>query len=1411
VFLSFRNRETEQPDIRAFRIQLASPEAIRQWSFGEVTKPETINYRSFKPEKNGLFCEKIFGPVKDWECSCGKYKRIRYRGVICDRCGVEVTLSRVRRERMGHIELAVPVAHIWFFKGLPSRIGHLLGMTIKDLERIIYYESYLVIDPGNTTLQVRELISEERYYELLDEGFEFEAKMGADAIEHLLVKLDLDELSIELRDQIATETSMQRKQDALKRLKVVEAFRHSGGNKPDWMVLHVIPVLPPDLRPLVPLEGGRFATSDLNDLYRRIINRNNRLKKLIEIKAPEVILRNEKRMLQEAVDALFDNSRRSRAVRGHGNRPLKSLSDMLKGKQGRFRQNLLGKRVDYSGRSVIVVGPELKLHECGLPKSMALELFKPFIIRKLEEKGYVQTVKSAKKLVERERPEVWDILEEIIQDHPVLLNRAPTLHRLGIQAFQPVLVEGKAIRIHPLVCQAFNADFDGDQMAVHVPLSFEAQLESRILMLSANNVLLPSNGKPVATPHQEQVLGCYYLTKGRSGAAGEGLRFNDRTEVIQALDHEVLELHSLIQLNLDGEWIETTPGRVIFNESVPADLGFINEVMEKKSLTALVQRAHLELGGEQTVYFIDELKDLGFNYATLAGITIGIDDLIIPKNKEKILASAQKDVDKILADFDNKKISEGERYNRVIDRWTQARDAVADSMMDAMEEDRQGFNPVYMMAHSGSRGSRDQISQLSGMRGLMAKPQKKMTGQVGEIIEQPIKSNFREGLTVLQYFISTHGARKGLADTALKTADAGYLTRRLVDVAQDVIVTGQDCGTIRGLEMSALEEGGDVIESLRDRILGRVTADDVLDPLNNEILLEPGTLIDEQLADEIDRRGIEMVKIRSVLTCETRRGVCISCYGRNLASGKMVDIGEAVGVVAAQSIGEPGTQLTLRTFHVGGIAGRIAEATTKTAPCDAEVEFLNVRTIRNVERKHVVIGHKGEILVKVQEGKKERIRARYNAPYGAILSVKTGQAVKKEATLFAWDPYADPIVTTRKGEIQFVDVEPGRTLKQETDEKGRRQAVVTDDLQKDLHPEIKILNPDGRVLEKFFLPTGAILLVKDSEQTPAGTTLVKVPKDIGHSGDITGGLPRVVDLFEVRKPKDSAIVTAIDGMIDIGGVTRGMRKVTVKRDEESEAEYLIPQGKHMRVHDGDEVTAGDRLTEGPINPFDILNIKGVQAAQSYLVNEIQEVYRLQGVGINDKHVEVIVRQMLRKVQVEESGDTRFLEGDQVERAEFQEENERVLTEGGKAATYRPLLLGITKASLTTESFISAASFQETTRVLTEAAIHGKTDHLYGLKENVIMGRLIPAGTGRKEYDGLEVSREKLEKLQAEVSARKAAEEEEALAAVANKAEQQAQSIMDEGKMLFPDTEAAAAAGDQSSEALSPAGGEKEGE
>ncbi|MDP6796694.1 MAG: DNA-directed RNA polymerase subunit beta', partial [Candidatus Krumholzibacteria bacterium] len=1105
-----KNREAEIPDFKSIQVSLASPDKIREWSYGEVTKPETINYRSFKPEKNGLFCEKIFGPVKDWECACNKYKRIRYRGVICDRCGVEVTLSRVRRERMGHVELAVPVSHIWFFKGLPSRIGHLLGMTIKDLERVLYYESYLVTDVGNTTLEMRELISEERYYELLDEGFEFEAKMGAAAVKDLLQQIELEELAIELRDQIANETSQQRKADALKRLRVTEAFRNSE-NDPSWMILDVIPVLPPDLRPLVPLEGGRFATSDLNDLYRRIINRNNRLRKLIEIKAPEVILRNEKRMLQEAVDALFDNGRRSRAVRGHGNRPLKSLSDMLKGKQGRFRQNLLGKRVDYSGRSVIVVGPELKLHECGLPKSMALELFKPFIIRKLEEKGYVETVKSARKLVERQSPEVWDILEEIIQDHPVLLNRAPTLHRLGIQAFQPVLVEGKAIRIHPLVCQAFNADFDGDQMAVHVPLSFEAQLECRVLMMSANNILLPSSGKPVAAPHQDMVLGSYYLTKEKPGEPGEGMHFGSTAEVLQAMDHGAVTLHSVIQLKVGEEWLETTPGRVVLNECVSPKLGFVNELMDKKNLGRLVGRAYKVLDGDEIVTFLDDLKDLGFHYATLAGVTIGIDDLIIPPEKEKILDSAQKEVDKIHASFENKKISEAERYNRIIDRWTQARESVADAMMREMKEDRKGFNPVFMMAHSGSRGSRDQISQLAGMRGLMAKPQKKMTGQIGEIIEQPIKSNFREGLSVLQYFISTHGARKGLADTALKTADAGYLTRRLVDVAQDVIITEEDCGTIRGLDTEALKEGEEVIETLADRIEGRVLADDAYDPLTGDLLIGAGTLVDDDLALKIENAGIESVKIRSVLTCETRRGVCRSCYGRNLGTNRLVDIGEAVGVVAAQSIGEPGTQLTLRTFHIGGIAAGTAQQTEKIAPCDARVEFVNVRTVLNQDKKHVVIGHKGEILIKVSEGKKERVRARYNAPYGAVLDTKSGAKVKEGQPLFVWDPYADPMVATKKGEVQFIDITPGRTLKEETDEKGRMQAVIKEDISKELYPEIKVLNPDGKVLEKFYLPTGAILQVKDGKKIPAGTSLIKVPKDIGHSGDITGGLPRVVD------------------------------------------------------------------------------------------------------------------------------------------------------------------------------------------------------------------------------------------------------------------------------------------------------------
>jgi len=1341
VFGFAEPREKKQISYNAMRIQLASPETIRQASHGEVTKPETINYRTFKPEKDGLFCEKIFGPVKDWECNCGKYKRIRYRGVICDRCGVEVTQAKVRRERMGHIELAVPVSHIWYFKGVPSRIGYMLEMSVRDLERILYYESYVVIDPGDTPLQEKQLITEDEYLELTEEyGDAFVAEMGAGAVRKLLSSIDVEELSAELRAHAKVETSVQRKKEILKRLKVVEAFRHSK-NRPEWMILEVIPVLPPDLRPLVPLEGGRFATSDLNDLYRRVINRTNRLKKLMDIKAPEVILRNEKRMLQEAVDALFDNGRRSRAVRGPGNRPLKSLSDMLKGKQGRFRQNLLGKRVDYSGRSVIVVGPDLKVHQCGLPKSMALELFKPFIIKRLEDKGYVQTVKSAKKLVEREKPEVWDILEEIIQDHPVLLNRAPTLHRLGIQAFQPVLVEGKAIRLHPLVCTAFNADFDGDQMAVHLPLSFEAQLEARVLMLASNNVLSTANGRPIMSASQDMVLGCYYLTMGLlpEYEPKKQRLFASQEEAILALDEDLVRLHEKVKVRLDGKMLETTPGRILFNEILPAGVPFVNHPLDKKSLEQLVHEVYRRCGRHETGLFLDQMKKTGFHFATLAGLTVGIDDVRVPDEKKKLIDDTGREIEKILKDYGKGAITDSERYNKIIDTWTQTTTSVSEVMFQGMAGDQKGFNPIYMMAVSGARGSREQIRQLAGMRGLMAKPQKKLTGSVGEIIEQPIISNFREGLTVLEYFISTHGARKGLADTALKTADAGYLTRRLVDIAQDAIITEFDCGTIMGIDTRPLKDAEEVIEPIGDRVLGRVLAEDVIDPLNDEIVYEAGQIIEEAEADEIqrqhDERGLESVVIRSVLTCESRRGVCAKCYGRNLATSKMVNVGEAVGVVAAQSIGEPGTQLTLRTFHIGGTAMRLAEQSVVQTKTHGTAKFISVRTVKDENNNVIAIGHHGEIEVHDDRG---RVRARYHVPYGARVVVAEDKPVSSGDILFEWDPYASPILSDRKGTVEFVDIVDEVTVRDELDEKtGLRQRVIIEHKEKSLHPHVHILDKSGRAMVKYPIPTGARILVHDGQQVAAATVLSKIPREISKTRDITGGLPRVAELFEARKPKDAAVVTEIDGAVEFGGVSRGFRKVLVKGDG-IEHEYLVPQGKHLLVHESDHVRAGDRLCEGRINPHDILKIKGINAVQEYLLNEIQEVYRLQGVQINDKHIETIVRQMLQKVRVEDPGDTNFLEGDMVDKAQVRDENERVETEGGTPATYQPLLLGITKASLSTESFISAASFQETTRVLTEAAISGSTDRLSGLKENVIMGNLIPAGTGVGRLKSLKI-------------------------------------------------------------------------
>ncbi|HEX7937367.1 MAG TPA: DNA-directed RNA polymerase subunit beta', partial [Gemmatimonadaceae bacterium] len=1387
--IDFRNaREARASAFDFIQVRIASPEEIRGpkdakerervelqglrtwWSWGEVTKPETINYRSFKPEKDGLFCERIFGPVKDWECHCGKYKRIRYRGVICDRCGVEVTLSKVRRERMGHIELAVPVAHIWFFKTLPSPMGNLLDITLRDLEKVIYYSNYVVIDPGEQECTVNQLLDEDEYLNLRTKAKEdgdhaFMADIGAPAVRELLRRLDLDKLATDLRKQVIDESSQHRKKMLLKRLKIVDAFANSGQagdvrNRPEWMILDVIPVIPPDLRPLVPLDGGRFATSDLNDLYRRVINRNNRLQKLIMHRAPEVILRNEKRMLQEAVDALFDNGRRSKAIRGRGKRPLKSLSDMLKGKQGRFRQNLLGKRVDYSGRSVIVVGPELQLHQCGLPKLMALELFKPFIIHKLVEKGIAETVKRAKKIVERESPEVYEILEEIIRDHPVLLNRAPTLHRLGIQAFEPVLVEGKAIRIHPLVCAAFNADFDGDQMAVHVPLSFEAQLESRLLMLSSNNVLKPSDGRPVAEPSQDIVLGCYFATKAPFDFANA----NPTRRVMHASDVEMQIETGQIKLStpvlfwvddVNGKrWEKTTAGRVLFNSIVPQQLGFKNADMKKKVLSELVFECYRQVGLATTVAFLDRLKEFGFRNATRGGVSIGIEDLEIPSDKAAQLAEAEERVTRFQKAYSTGNITNGERYNKVIDTWTHANSDIADSMVKAMARSKGGFNPVFMMFDSGSRGSRDQIRQLAGMRGLMAKPQKKLTGGIGEIIESPIKSNFREGLSVLEYFISTHGARKGLADTALKTADAGYLTRRLVDVAQDVTVSEEDCGTIQGLDISALKEGEDIIEPLAERIVGMVASEAIEDPHERDesgrplVLAEAGDLIDEDMAHDIEDSGIESVKIRSVLTCEAKRGLCRMCYGRNLATMQMVDPGEAVGIIAAQSIGEPGTQLTLRTFHIGGTAARIAEQTARKSKLDGIVEYGDrLVVVENNEKQQIVTSYEGEIIIRQSKDKNAAVGARLAVPLGAIMMVGDGSTVKKDQVIFTWDPYTNPIISDVEGTIRFVDIVEDESVAEELDElTGLRQRVIIEDREKKLHPHIEIISGKEKRLRDFIIPAGAQIIVEDGQKIGAGTTIAKVGREAYKTRDITGGLPRVAELFEARRPKDPATISEIDGVVRFGDIKRGKREIFVhpthengQIEEGTEPRlYEVGAGKHLRVHEGDRVRAGDRLSEGPVNPHDILQIRGPRAVQEYLLNEVQEVYRLQGVKINDKHIGVIVRQMLQKVRVLDPGDTEFLEGEHVDKQVFRAENDRAKKKKQMPAKAEPLLLGITKASLTTQSFISAASFQETTRVLTDAAIRGAKDDLLGLKENIIIGHLIPAGTGMYRYQEVDM-------------------------------------------------------------------------
>ncbi len=1555
---SFADRGSLTVDFDAIRITLASPEKILSWSHGEVTKPETINYRTFKPERDGLFCAKIFGPVTDWECLCGKYKRMKHRGVICDKCGVEVTQAKVRRERLGHITLATPVSHVWFFKGLPSRIGHLLDISLRDLERVLYFEAYVVIDPGDSALKQNQLLTEEEYRKALEDQGTFHAQMGAEAIKELLRTVEIEDLAIELRQRMRDENSVQKKLKYAKRLKVVDSFRRST-NRPEWMILDVIPVIPPELRPLVPLDGGRFATSDLNDLYRRVINRNNRLKKLIELKAPDVIIRNEKRMLQEAVDALFDNGRRGRVLRGANNRPLKSLSDTLKGKQGRFRQNLLGKRVDYSGRSVIVVGPELKLHQCGLPKKMALELFKPFIYNKLEQREVVATIKQAREMVEQHEPEVWDILEEVIREHPVLLNRAPTLHRLGIQAFEPVLVEGKAIRIHPLVCTAFNADFDGDQMAVHVPLSPEAQIEASVLMMSSNNIMSPSSGRPIAVPSQDIVLGCYYLTKERPGARGIGrvygvrkgaggrteplradrrqaggaagdslpedaeLRvFSGEDEVLLALESGDVETLTPIRFRLSGPYVDltagrddqdvlhapvqqldravirTTVGRVVFNHALPDEIPFVNGLLKKKGLQQLVEYSYLRRGLELTVRMLDRLKELGFLYATKSGMSIGINDLVIPEEKGRLVDRARQSVIEVEKQYNEGAITDREKKNKIIDIWSGVTEKIADEMFVGMEtlDDGQAFNPVFVMADSGARGSKQQMRQLAGMRGLMAKPS-------GEIIETPITSNFREGLTVLQYFISTHGARKGLADTALKTADSGYLTRRLVDVAQDVIISEIDCGTLDGIEAEAIVESGEIIEPLRDRINGRVSLDAVHDPVSGELIAEANTEIGEELASDIQEAGIERVRIRSVLTCASRRGVCARCYGRDLGTGKLVELGLAVGVIAAQSIGEPGTQLTMRTFHIGGTASG-AEQSTHVSKHEGTIELKGVQAIWFDERgkavpagsrearEGVVMNRTGELIVRDIQG---RPREHYELVYGARLKVREGETAEIGETLVEWDPYTRSILTEHSGTVQFEEIVKGVTFEEKFDEVTGLTERIIIDAPEEKQPAIRILSrhairvgavlhvkksgaevgagdllatgldgapvragqlgkvrfenidkhivhledvehhhaiPDGGVVQvadgatveadcelavgpddaapvqatragrvrleqgaggltvvieervvsegdaavaadvlaaipfrggekrriiggtpgekkqpavivegrRYPMPARAHLMVSDGDLVEATDVLAKIPRETTKTKDITGGLPRVVELFEARKPREPAVISEIDGIVKQGGVVKGVRKIIIVPDESGAEprEYSLPRSVHLNVQEGDRVRAGDPLMDGPSNPHDILTVLGEKALHSYLVNEIQEVYRLQGVAINDKHIEVMVRQMMRWVKIEDVGDTEFLVDEQVDKFRFVTENERVASEGGQPATGRPLLLGITKASLSTESFISAASFQETTRVLTEASISGKVDHLRGLKENVTMGRLIPAGTGFDYYRRVQI-------------------------------------------------------------------------
>ncbi len=1405
------------------KIGLASPETILQRSYGEVTKPETINYRSYKPEMGGLFCERIFGPVKDYECHCGKYKRIRYKGIVCDRCGVEVTEKKVRRERMGHINLVVPVAHIWYFRSLPNKIGYILGLPTKKLDMIIYYERYVVIQAGvkaEDGVNYLDFLTEEEYLDIMDslpkenqylddsDPNKFIAKMGAEGLWDLLSRIKLDELSYNLRAQASNETSQQRKNEALKRLKVIEGFRAANENfenRPEWMIMKILPVIPPELRPLVPLEGGRFATSDLNDLYRRVIIRNNRLKRLIEIKAPEVILRNEKRMLQEAVDSLLDNTRRANAVKSEGNRPLKSLSDMLKGKQGRFRQNLLGKRVDYSGRSVIVVGPSLKLHECGLPKGMAAELFKPFIIRKLIERGIVKTVKSAKKIVDRKEPVIWEILENILKGHPVLLNRAPTLHRLGIQAFQPKLIEGKAIQLHPLVCTGFNADFDGDQMAVHVPLGNAAILEAQILMLAPHNILNPANGAPIAVPSQDMVLGLYYMTKIRKTDAGrtikgEGKTFYSPEEVIIAFNEKRADLHAPIKVKvnvkingqIENKLIETSVGRVIFNQVVPYEFGYINTVLTKKALRDIIGEMVKETGMSKTAKFLDDMKDLGYYYAFKGGLSFNLSNIPIPGDKFDLIDQAREEVEEITSNYNNGFITNNERYNQVIDIWTRINSKVSDALMKQLTTDDQGFNPIYMMLDSGARGSKEQIRQLGGMRGLMAKPQKNIGGGAGEIIENPILSNFKEGLSVLEYFISTHGARKGLADTALKTADAGYLTRRLHDVAQDVIINEPDCGTLRGVPTTALKDNEEVVESLTERILGRTCLYDIIDPLSGELIATAGSELTEEICEKIENSPIETVEIRSVLTCESKTGVCAKCYGRNLATGRMVQAGEAVGVIAAQSIGEPGTQLTLRTFHVGGTASNIASESQLAAKFNGIVEFEDIKSVdfdTEDGQVTVVIGRSGEVRI-LDEKTKQPIIANI-VPYGSHLMVKNGAKVTKGDVICSWDPYNAVIVSEFPGKIKFENIIEGITFREESDEQtGHKEKVVVESRDKTKIPSIKIVDKSNEVLKEYNIPVGAHIVVDDNDKVKAGTILVKIPRVTGRTRDITGGLPRVTELFEARNPSNPAVVTEIDGVVSYGGIKRGNREIIIESKDGEVKKYMVPLSKHILVQDNDFIKAGDPLSDGAITPQDILRIQGPGAVQRYIVNGIQEVYRLQGVKINDKHIEVIVRQMMQKLEIEDPGDTTFLEGEAVDKISFFTENDwiydkHLVTDAGDSsnlkvgmivnvrklrdensmlkrkdlkqvtsrpaipATAKPIIQGITKSSLGTKSFMSAASFQETTKVLNEAAISGKIDLLNGLKENVIVGHLIPAGTGNRSYDKLIVgSQEEYDMLMA---------------------------------------------------------------